>query len=48
MNVLLERAQADRPRVLVSATADPSDASKPAELEETIPITSARGCRRRL
>jgi len=40
----LERAQADRPRVLVSATADPSDASKPAELEET----SARGAQRKV
>jgi hypothetical protein len=43
----VESAQADRPRVLVSATADPSDASKPAELEETIAITSARGAKKK-
>jgi hypothetical protein len=43
----VERPQADRPRVLVSATADPSDASKPSELEETIPITSARGVKKK-
>jgi hypothetical protein len=45
--VPLERAQADRPRVLVSATAEPSDASNPSELEETIPITSARGAKKK-
>jgi hypothetical protein len=32
---------------LVAATADPSGASKPSELEETIPITSARGAKKK-
>jgi hypothetical protein len=32
---------------LVSATVDPSDASNPSELDETVPITSARGAKKK-
>jgi hypothetical protein len=41
----VERAQSDLPRVLVASNAEPK-ASKPSELEETIPITSERGAKR--